>query len=71
MDSRIRQLEGCYQRHPDHDASLWCVVRQLPTFQNIVVARFSSRLEAETHLGCLKRLHPHASFDLMFDAVLG
>lgn len=46
----------------------WCVIRQLPTLQSIVVARFLSRIEAETYLAFMKRLYPNSFFEIMFDA---
>lgn len=68
----------CYIRRIDHgifDKSVktcdsWCVIRQLPTLQSIVVGRFSSRIEAENHHRFVKRLYPDSFFEVMFDAPL-
>lgn len=48
----------------------WCIIRQLPKFQRITVARFRKRNEAEEHLKVLHRLLPNATFVVLFDAQL-
>ncbi len=52
----------------DTSEAAWCVIRQLPTLQSIIVARFLSRIEAETYLVFMKRLYPNSFFEIMFDA---
>lgn len=44
----------------------WCVVRYLLNFQSIVLAKFSSRAEAEVHLRFLKRAKPNVSYEVIF-----
>ncbi|MBD0270157.1 MAG: hypothetical protein ICV77_17910 [Cyanobacteria bacterium Co-bin8] len=46
----------------------WCIIRLLPNFQRITVARFRRRNDAEQHLNVLRRLIPNGSFVVMFDA---
>ena len=51
-----------YQRlHP------WCIIRQLPKMQRLVVNRFRQRSLAEDHLKTLRRLTPDANYLLLFD----
>ena len=51
-----------YQRlHP------WCIIRQLPKMQRLVVSRFRQRGEAESHLKILRRLTPDSTYLLLFD----
>jgi hypothetical protein len=45
----------------------WCIVRLLPQFQRITVARFRRRNEAESHLQILRRLVPAGAFVIVFD----
>ena len=45
----------------------WCIVRLLPQFQRVTVARFRRRSEAENHLKILQRLIPDAAFAIVFD----
>ncbi|KPQ31285.1 MAG: hypothetical protein HLUCCA11_24065 [Phormidesmis priestleyi Ana] len=51
-------------------AADWCVIRQLPTLQSLIVGRFTSRIEAETHYSFMKRLYPNYFFEVMFDVPL-
>ncbi len=44
----------------------WCVVRYLLNFQSIVLAKFSSRAEAEAHLRFLKRARPNVFYEVIF-----
>ncbi|MGB3240858.1 MAG: hypothetical protein WBB29_21410 [Geitlerinemataceae cyanobacterium] len=57
----IRQQVYRHRLHP------WCIVRLLPNMQRAVVSRNRQRNAAEHHLGALKRLHPAASYVLVFD----
>ncbi|MBD2578771.1 hypothetical protein [Oscillatoria sp. FACHB-1406] len=49
----------------------WCIVRQLPEMQRIVVARFRRRPEAEAYLAVLRRLLPAAPHVILFGEQLG
>jgi hypothetical protein len=46
----------------------WCIVRQLPKMQQLVVARFHRRNDAEGYLQILRRLLPASSHAIAFDA---
>ncbi|MBD2577159.1 hypothetical protein [Oscillatoria sp. FACHB-1406] len=48
----------------------WCIVRQLPKMQNIVVARFTRRNDAEEYLSVLRRLLPTAPHKIIFASML-
>lgn len=48
----------------------WCVIRQLPSMQSLIVSRFSSRIEAERHCSFMQRIYPNSFFEVMFDAPL-
>ncbi len=45
----------------------WAVVRLLPNFQRIVVARFRNPSDAEGHCQSLSRLMPDGKFVVVFD----
>ena len=45
----------------------WIIVRQLPNFQRIIVGKFRTRSDAEGHLQVLRRMIPHARFEVVFD----
>lgn len=45
----------------------WCIVCLLPNMQRAVVSRKRQRNAAEDYLCALKRLHPAASYVLIFD----
>ncbi|NEP17992.1 MAG: hypothetical protein F6J97_13980 [Leptolyngbya sp. SIO4C1] len=45
----------------------WCVIRQLPKLQRVVVARFRKGHDAEAHMKSLTRLVPQATFQVIFD----
>lgn len=45
----------------------WCIVRDLPNLQRIVVVRFRRRSEAEAYLQVLRRLLPTTAHRLLFD----
>lgn len=71
MNSDFRRFER--QRltaFPKGSAADWCVIRQLPTLQSVIVGRFTSRIEAETHRSFMKRLYPSYFFEVMFDVPL-
>ncbi|MBL1176749.1 hypothetical protein [Pantanalinema sp. GBBB05] len=50
------------QLHP------WCIIQLLPNARTIVVQRFRRRSDAEAHMQVLRRMKPHASYQIMFDA---
>jgi hypothetical protein len=45
----------------------WCIVRQLPNMQRLVVARFHRRGDAEGYLQILRRLLPTAKQAIVFE----
>ena len=45
----------------------WCIVRQLPNMQRLVVARFHRRGDAEGYMQILLRLLPAAKHAIVFD----
>lgn len=45
----------------------WAVVRLLPNFQRVVVARFRNPSDAEGHCQSLSRLMPDGKFIVVFD----
>ena len=53
---------------PDPTATLWCIIRPLPSLRSLVVARFPSRSKAEAHLNFLKHSRPGTPYEIMFDA---
>ena len=53
---------------PKLNPCLWCVVRQLPNMQQIVLGRYRKRAEADGHLALLRQQMPHGSFAIIFDA---
>ncbi|NJL66353.1 MAG: hypothetical protein HC894_05175, partial [Microcoleus sp. SM1_3_4] len=45
----------------------WCIVRQLPNMQRLVVARFHRRGDADGYLQILRRLLPTTKHAIVFD----
>ncbi|MFB2976608.1 hypothetical protein [Microseira sp. BLCC-F43] len=45
----------------------WIIIRQLPNLQRITVGKFRNRSDAEGHLQILRRMIPHARFEVVFD----
>ncbi len=45
----------------------WCVIRQLPRMQRVVVGRFRRRNEAEEFLSLLRRSNPDCTYYIVFD----
>lgn len=69
---KTQQAEMHYpQRHllnrSEHSSHHWCIVRHLSNFQSIVLTQFSSRVEAEARVQFLNRIHPAASYEVVFD----
>ncbi len=48
----------------------WAVIRLLPNFQRVVIARFRSRADADGHAICLRQLIPNAKIIVLFDPQL-
>lgn len=49
----------------------WAVVRLLPNFQRVIVARFRSRSDADGYAMRLRQLMPTAEFVVLFDLLTG
>jgi hypothetical protein len=47
----------------------WCIIRQLPNMQRLVVARFHRRQDADGYLQILRRLLPTTQHIIVFDLV--
>lgn len=45
----------------------WCIVRQFPEMQQVIIERFRRYQDADAHLKILRRLTPNSSFVVMFD----
>lgn len=45
----------------------WCIVRQLPNRQSLLIVRFHRRGDAEAHLQILRSKNPTASYEVIFD----
>ena len=45
----------------------WAIVRLLPNLQNVIVARFRNRSDADGHLRFLQQHLPQAKFIVIFD----
>ncbi|NJK73338.1 MAG: hypothetical protein HC942_03220 [Microcoleus sp. SU_5_6] len=52
---------------PKSNIHPWCIVRQLPNMQRLVVARFHRRGDAEGYLQILRRLLPQTKHAIVFD----
>lgn len=48
----------------------WCIIRQLPNLQRIVVARFHRRQDADGYLQILRQLMPNISHVIVFDSLV-
>ena len=48
----------------------WCIVRPKANIQQIIVARFRRRSDAEAHLQILRQLLPNAPHTIIFDITL-
>jgi hypothetical protein len=48
----------------------WAVMRLLPNFQRVVIARFRSRADADGHAIRLRQLTPDAEIIVLFDPQL-
>lgn len=45
----------------------WCIIRPKANIQQIIVARFRRRSDAEAHLQILRQLLPNAPHTIIFD----
>ncbi|QLE54088.1 hypothetical protein [Nostoc sp. TCL26-01] len=54
---------------PKSNIHPWCVIRQLPDMQRLVVARFHRRHDADGYLQVLQRLLPKANHLIVFDLI--
>lgn len=45
----------------------WCIIRQRPNLQRLIVARCRRRVDAEAYLQIINRLIPHVKHTLVFD----
>lgn len=50
--------------------SPWCIVRLLPDMQRLTVARFRRRNDADAHARVLRRLIPHGTYVILFEAAV-
>jgi hypothetical protein len=48
----------------------WCIVRQLPKMQRVIVDRFRRHQDADARANTLRRLTPGATFVVMFEPVV-
>ncbi|AFY35265.1 hypothetical protein [Calothrix sp. PCC 7507] len=55
---------------PKSNTHPWCVIRQLPNMQRIVVARFRWRQDADGYLQILRQLMPNVSHMIVFDSLV-
>ncbi|MCC5622597.1 hypothetical protein LC574_15240 [Nostoc sp. CHAB 5715] len=55
---------------PKSNSHPWCIIRQLPNIQRLVVARFRRRNDADAYLQILRRLLPAASHVIVFDSTV-
>ena len=52
---------------PKLNSHPWCIVRQLPNMQRLVVARFHRRGDADGYIQILRRLLPATKHAIVFD----
>ncbi|MEO1094509.1 MAG: hypothetical protein AAFX01_06370 [Cyanobacteria bacterium J06638_28] len=45
----------------------WCLVRQLPEMQRVIVERFRRYQDADAHANALRKLTPNTAFTVVFD----
>jgi hypothetical protein len=46
----------------------WCIIRQLPNMQRMIVARFHRRHDADAYMQILGRLLPTTTHVIVFDS---
>jgi hypothetical protein len=54
---------------PKSNTHPWCIIRQLPNMQRVVVARFHRRHDADGYLQILQQLLPTIKYVIVFDLV--
>jgi hypothetical protein len=47
--------------------SPWCVIQHLPHLQNVVIARFRKRNDAEAHTKVLQQMNPTMTYEIIFE----
>lgn len=52
---------------PKSNTHPWCIIRQLPNMQRLVVARFHRRHDADGYLQILRQLLPNTNHTIVFD----
>ncbi len=52
---------------PKSNTHPWCIIRQLPNMQRLVVARFRGRNDADAYLQILRQLLPTVDHVIIFD----
>ncbi|MGI2906050.1 hypothetical protein [Tolypothrix sp. VBCCA 56010] len=52
---------------PKSNTHPWCIIRQLPNIQRLVVARFWGRNDADAYLQILRQLLPQVDRVIIFD----
>lgn len=52
---------------PKSNTHPWCIIRQLPNMQRVVVARFHRRHDADGYLQILQQLMPTTKHVIVFD----
>lgn len=52
---------------PKSNTHPWCIIRQLPNMQRLVVARFRSRNDADAYRLILQQLLPTVDHVIIFD----
>ncbi|MBE9206340.1 hypothetical protein IQ244_07405 [Nostoc sp. LEGE 06077] len=55
---------------PKSNSHPWCIIRQLPNMQRMVVARFHRRHDADAYRQILQRLLPTANHVIVFDSTV-
>jgi hypothetical protein len=70
MHTETNPIERNLSEGTEASLPLWYVVRHLPNFQRVTIARFLSRAAAEAHLRFLARMFPDASYAVVFDQLL-
>ncbi|AUT04020.1 hypothetical protein CLI64_28590 [Nostoc sp. CENA543] len=53
---------------PKSNSQPWCIIRQLPDMQRMVIARFHRRHDADAYRQILQRLLPTAVHVIVFDS---
>ncbi|GAX46000.1 hypothetical protein NIES4075_70210 [Tolypothrix sp. NIES-4075] len=54
---------------PKSNTHPWCIIRQLPNMQRLVVARFRGRNDADAYLQILRQLLAQVDHIIIFDMI--